>query len=1128
MNEGLSERFGRSRNAIRPAGESAELWVLPPQLNLHVRQYFEDGKNPVDGGAWLERPEFPSSGEILDVDTNSSTSSDIVELVANKPVGAWQSKEVYLSAMYELLREDAVRPLRQAVSAVRGTPAASEDAFNSTIGIYTKVHICAITCSNRGLAHRVTFSLERVGKMIRWEQSKRLISGGIVALTPADDMFQKKAIIATVAARPLEVLMQNPPEIDLFIARAEEMELDPAVDWVMVENRSGFYEANRHTLTALQHMMREPFPLAEHLVSAQRNVPSPEYRLQHPVVDMTPVLRNNKHETYDNVDIVSRWPSQPSSDLDASQLAALRRILTKQLALIQGPPGCGKTFVSAKAVEVILKNRAPDDPPLIVACQTNHAVDQMLRKIGEFDKNFLRLGGRSKDKDIKENHTLHKIKQKNADNAVAGCLKPSATKKMRDLRKDIAIVLSPLEPKKVPLDYRMLEKIGLLTPKQADSLEAGASEWVQDNRTNPNEARTSPFTVWLGSTLTSVPPKQQPEEFGFEYEETDLAFEQLRELEAENTARDDEDFETLDGPSFTLADNFTCRKVTGVSEAKVQNHLQKEQNLWKIPEAVRGEVYRYLQAETKKHLLQSFREKAKQYNDQAARRKTGLWEENETVLKKHRIIGMTTTGFSKYRGLIAALKPKIVLIEEAAETLEPPVTVTALPSVQHLILVGDHRQLRPSCAVKALEDPQWAFNISLFERMVQNGLEFDILTKQRRMIPEVRRLLQPIYKNLIEDHASVKHSANRPDVPGMGGVNSFFFTHQWPEQLDDQMSAFNVDEAEMIVGFVEYLVYNGVETKDITILTFYNGQRKQFLSKLRQRPSLSGYTGPVVTVDSYQGEENKIVILSLVRSNNKLKIGFLSVDNRVCVALSRAQCGFYMFGNGNKGPKAEDRLKSEPLSRVSTTLPVRCSVHDNRTLIGSSTDWDKITGGCELKCTGTLPCGHACELTCHPFDHDVINCVQRCGRGVANITNAQPREHQLFDALEVVRSHASSNSDSWKSFAEEEPLRYAIAASAPPSQRASPEKRVSPTKTLAKPATKVSRRVELQPNLGIDGAASSTGGSRLGSMFIDDLATLSVSGDSSVKQSTKQVTVGANGKNTEREDWSNRASLLDD
>ncbi len=105
---------------------------------------------------------------------------------------------------------------------------------------------------------RVVFSLARSGKRVHWEQSKRLITGSLVALTPADDLFKTKCIVAVVAARPLVGLEQNPPEIDLFFARAEDLEIDPAKEWIMVEDRTAYYEAHRHTLLALQKLMREP------------------------------------------------------------------------------------------------------------------------------------------------------------------------------------------------------------------------------------------------------------------------------------------------------------------------------------------------------------------------------------------------------------------------------------------------------------------------------------------------------------------------------------------------------------------------------------------------------------------------------------------------------------------------------------------------------------------------------------------------------------------------------------------------------------------------------------------------------------------------------------------------------
>ena len=57
------------------------------------------------------------------------------------------------------------------------------------------------------------------------------------------------------------------------------------------------------------------------------------------------------------------------------------------------------------------------------------------------------------------------------------------------------------------------------------------------------------------------------------------------------------------------------------------------------------------------------------------------------------------------------------MVEEAAEILEAHI-VSALPkSVQHLILIGDHQQLKPSPTVYELAK-NYNLDTSLFERMV--------------------------------------------------------------------------------------------------------------------------------------------------------------------------------------------------------------------------------------------------------------------------------------------------------------------------------------------------------------------------------------------------------------------------
>jgi hypothetical protein len=104
----------------------------------------------------------------------------------------------------------------------------------------------------------------------------------------------------------------------------------------------------------------------------------------------------------------------------------------------------------------------------------------------------------------------------------------------------------------------------------------------------------------------------------------------------------------------------------------------------------------------------------------------------------------------------------------------------------------------------------------------------------------------------------------------------------------------NLKEAEMLVAICKYLIEQHNAHSGITILTTYVGQ----LILIRQIMQDEG-VGMVeaTTVDNFQGEENDIILLSLVRSNEEGVTGFLNVANRVVVALSRARKGFYCIGD---------------------------------------------------------------------------------------------------------------------------------------------------------------------------------------------------------------------------------------
>jgi helicase required for RNAi-mediated heterochromatin assembly 1 len=376
---------------------------------------------------------------------------------------------------------------------------------------------------------RFNFSLSKVGRNIRWEQSKRLITGTLVALTPSDDMFRTKCIVAVVAARPLDGLKQNPPQVDLFFARAADLCIDSSIEFTIVEERASFFEAGRHTMMALQHVMRESFPLEEHLVNVESNVQPPNYLQRQPFLKMNSVFNPDTTSNYENVDVLNDWPKDPSTSLEKTQLLALRRILTKRLAIILGPPGTGKTHVSVMAIKVMLDNMKPGDPPIILACQTNHALDQLLRHVASFEEKFARLGGRSKDKGVIRTRTLYFLRQ-GQKNKVTGGLRGPARTRLDDLSSDMCKTLSPLELGKGLPDHVLLRSLELLTPAQCESLEQGDDKW------SSRAAATDepPLKKWLGKQLLENKRCFQRDDFDYDYEDIDLEFEQLKVMFAIN------------------------------------------------------------------------------------------------------------------------------------------------------------------------------------------------------------------------------------------------------------------------------------------------------------------------------------------------------------------------------------------------------------------------------------------------------------------------------------------------------------------------------------------------------------------------------------------------------------------
>eukprot|EP00798_Chlamydomonas_sp_ICE-L_P024108 gene24108-9683_t len=390
------------------------------------------------------------------------------------------------------------------------------------------------------------------------------------------------------------------------------------------------------------------------------------------------------------------------------------------------------------------------------------------------------------------------------------------------------------------------------------------------------------------------------------------------------------------------------------------------------------------------------------------------------ILRKARIIGMTSTGAVKYKELLQdpEVAPEIVMVEEAGELLEAHVLTSLSPKVEQLIMIGDHKQLPPKVDCFKLQKKSgrgFDLNVSLFERLVTNSnVEHVMLGVQHRMHPDIANLVRYTYPKL-EDHSSV---AEHPEVLGLAkGSRVVMIDHRELERsgsktIAETKSKVNDYEVDMTVAVVKYLQQQGYKADQIVVLTPYLGQMLELqkaisaenevvlsdmdinelasstlgdqaeFSSLEPDQEKSGIR--VATIDNYQ--EADIVVASLVRSNEEGNVGFLGHPERINVLVSRARHGLIMIGNTDtlRNARIADARKHwgamldmmGDMKAIQPGLPCACQQHGTRMMLTSPKAFKEQApdGGCCLPCNFILPCGHKCQRSCH-LSHENAVCT---------------------------------------------------------------------------------------------------------------------------------------------------------
>lgn len=271
------------------------------------------------------------------------------------------------------------------------------------------------------------------------------------------------------------------------------------------------------------------------------------------------------------------------------------------------------------------------------------------------------------------------------------------------------------------------------------------------------------------------------------------------------------------------------------------------------------------------------------------------------LLQRMEAICCTLVGSS--HPVLRGKKFSTVFIDEAGQALEPACWIPLLRS-QRVIFAGDHQQLPPT--IKSLEAAKKGLSETLFEKGITRHPGFvSMLQVQYRMHEKIMQFSsQYFYDNKLIAHESVKARVLRPHQLPVSFIDTAGCGYQ-EKQDPETLSRMNVEEAALLIHQVEALVEDiGTnawidEQISMGIITPYSAQVDQ-LHKLAEASSILEPLYRFITintVDAFQGQERDVIAISLVRSNDKGEVGFLSDIRRTNVAMTRARKKLIMVGD---------------------------------------------------------------------------------------------------------------------------------------------------------------------------------------------------------------------------------------
>ncbi len=220
-----------------------------------------------------------------------------------------------------------------------------------------------------------------------------------------------------------------------------------------------------------------------------------------------------------------------------------------------------------------------------------------------------------------------------------------------------------------------------------------------------------------------------------------------------------------------------------------------------------------------------------------------------------------------------------IIIDEAGQCIEP-LAWCVFQMAPKVVLAGDHWQLPPT--VLSNEAAGLGLNNSILEVAVANLKNVYLLNIQYRMRESIAGFSgEYFYKGLLKTAEHLGDTGTHLtfiDTAGSGYNET---------QGGNGLSLQNEGELLIVQKLIQAEELDPLKT---AFISPYSGQvaaAKEVLP-LQIRKS---------TIDSFQGQEHEVIILSLVRSNEEGEIGFLKDYRRMNVAITRAKEQLIVIGD---------------------------------------------------------------------------------------------------------------------------------------------------------------------------------------------------------------------------------------